>query len=139
MKKIIILVILFGLFSCSSNNEGLIVDSPEAKNTLKAELKLSESAVAKEIHYWMQHDSSSTAFFKTDSTTILGIIDGFQMVQDTSFKYIWIPDNSPAWFAPSIDKSDKRYKTWIKEYSDSKMFIQTNEQYDDCFYARLKW
>ena len=139
MKNIITLLILFGLFSCSTNDGELIVDSPEAKNTLKAELKLSESDVAKEIHYWIQHDSSSTAFFKTDSSTIGGIIDRFEMTPDTSYMYVWIPENSPAWFGPSIDKSNKQYKTWIKEYSDYKMFLQANEQFDRCFFAKLKW
>ena len=139
MKKLITLTILLSILSCSTNNGELKVDSTEAKNALTSELNLSELDIAKEIHYWQQYDSSSTAFFKTDSMTIARIINRFQMIPDTSYEYIWIPDNSPGWFAPSIDKSDKRFKTWIKEYSNKKLFIQTNELNNHCFYANLKW
>lgn len=127
------------MLSCSTNNGELTVDSIQAKNALTSELNLSERDIAKEIHYWQQYDSSSTAFFKTDSMTIARIIGRFQMKPDTSYKYIWIPENSPGWFGPSIDPKDKRNKTWIKEYPKRKIFLQTNELNNHCFYANLKW
>lgn len=139
MKYIITLTLLLSVLSCSTNNGELKIDSSKAKNALKTELKLEEKDVAKEIHYWQQYDSSSTASFKTDSSTIARVIKRFRMKPDTSFKYLWIPEESPGWFGPSIDKSDKRFNTWIKEYSDRKLFIQTNEFNNQCFYANLKW
>ena len=61
------------------------------------------------------------------------------MEPDTIRKYIMIPENSPGWFGPSIDPADRRNKTWIKVHSDRKIFLQINEEQNECFFANIKW
>ncbi len=61
------------------------------------------------------------------------------MRPDTIGKYLMIPESSPGWFGPSIDREDRLNKTWIKAHSDRKIFLQINEEQNECFFASIKW
>jgi hypothetical protein len=138
MKYSILLTLLFFTLSCHQTNKEFEIDSPEAIARLNSDLKLTKIDIAKEINYWLDIDSSAVAYFKTDSTTILRVIKRLQMEHDTIQNYIWIPENSPGWFRPSIDPDRKKNNTWIKIHSDKKIFLQLNEEQNECFFANIK-
>jgi uncharacterized lipoprotein YajG len=66
LKHLILIVAILIVASCSQPRKEFAIDSSESKAALKADLELTEADVTKEVHYWLEDDSSSVAYFKTD-------------------------------------------------------------------------
>jgi hypothetical protein len=137
-QYLIIISILFFTISCYRNRE-FEVNSPEAVSRLRTELQFLDLDKVEDIHFWIENDSSWVARFKTDSSTVSRIKNRLEMKLDSVVKYIWIPEDSPSWFAPSIDPKDQRQQTFIKELANRKIFVQFKEFEGLCYFANLKW
>ncbi|PPK95819.1 hypothetical protein LY01_01412 [Nonlabens xylanidelens] len=61
------------------------------------------------------------------------------MTIDTTGKYIWIPEESPSWFAPPIDYKNNEFPTYILEKPGKKEFLYFNQITKICYYGNLSW
>lgn len=64
------------------------------------------------------------------------VIDRLNMTLDTTGKYIWIPEESPNWFAPPLGAENKPF---IKESPGKKEFLYFDKESGICYYAILNW
>ena len=146
MTKQLFQILMLIILSSSCLNFGEYKDfeknSNEAISRLKNQLKLDMKDSISEVNYFMDEsgiDPYYVACFKTNHKVIDKTINQLQMTIDTTGKYVWIPENSPSWFAPPIDVKNNEYKTYIVERPGKKEFLYFDHENEMCFYANFSW
>lgn len=133
VKIVISILILFGIYSCNLNFEEE-KNLRETKARLKRQLMLKNEDTISELKYF-KNRKGYVYSFKTNSSVIEKVIKQLHMNIDTTGKYIWIPEESPSWFSPSLDYKE----TYIKYNSNRKEFLQFDKNQKIYYYANLNW
>lgn len=84
-------------------------------------------------------DPYYVARFKADSTLIKKIIKGLNMKIDTNFMQVWIPEESPSWFSPSIDYQNNVFPTFVVEKSGKREVLYYDENQNIAYYYNCSW
>ena len=146
MTKIILIILVLVLTSSCNLHFGKPKDfeknSEEANLRLKTQLRLENEESISDLNYFMDEtgiDPYYVASFKTNYELIKKVVQRLNMTIDTTGKYIWIPEESPSWFAPPIDYKNNEFPTYILEKPGKKEFLYFNQITKICYYGNLSW
>ena len=132
---IFILIVIFISIGCKQNYD-FEKDSEEAIELLKLELKLNNEESVEEVNYWKYNNDIVTRF-RIKKHTADRIKKNLNMHLNLSIEYIYIPEDSPTWFAPPMfDNTNNIYSSELK---NRKKFLQYDELNDVYYYTNLKW
>ena len=144
-KKILTILILVIISSCTLNF-GKVKDfeknSEEANLRLKTQLEIGNVEIISDLNYFMDEtgiDPYYLASFKTNNKLVTKIVERLNMTIYKEGVFIWIPENSPSWFAPSIDYKNNEFPTYILEKPGRKEFLYFDRNNKVCFYANFSW
>ncbi|CAM1345433.1 hypothetical protein [Tenacibaculum amylolyticum] len=134
----IVKIVIYLLILCVINSCNLSFEKEkrlrEVQAKLKTQLILNNEDKVYELKYFKSNKGNIYSF-KANSNILEKVIKQLHMTIDSTGKYIWIPEESPNWFSPSLDY----IKTYITDKPNRKEFLQFDEDQNIYYYANLSW